>query len=139
MSKLSTKEELSLLLIQDKNAFLEALIDEKVERNKETREFVLNMNDPESAFYYSCYIDQEPSADMRKICCQEAAWACDYSIIMDIEPRSDTRTASCREPICAFYYAIRVDGGFTQETYDGVAKDPVWLKRYERYILEKRQ
>ena len=71
-------------------------------------EVVLNIGDPELAYYYSAYVDKKP--------------------------RDSTRKLACKEPMYAYLYARNIDEGFHEDTYEGVQKSLWYRRRYAESI-----
>ena len=137
MPKVSTKAEMSFELIKGYDSFINLIIAGCVEKNDVTRQFVLDLDNPEISYYYATCIDTEPRDDTRTLCCKDPVYASDYANFVDNGPRDDTRESACRDPFTAFCYAVKVDGKFHEKTWKAVENDQKWVKLYTKYIFDK--
>ena len=82
MGKITTKEEINLLYIQDPMYFRIILQERGVEVSDETREALCEFG-PEFAYLYARHFEDKPHDLTRKIACGDASYAFQYAWWVD--------------------------------------------------------
>ena len=100
---IKTKEEVNLTYLAGPFELEHNMDWGEVERNDETRQAVLDLGNPRTAYVYSDMVDQKPHPELRKM--------------------------ACKDPWFAYLYARNVDGKPLKETKEAVSKDEE-IKRY---------
>ena len=111
MGKISTKEEVNLAYIQGKFNLLFKISHRKVEQNDETRQAVVDLGDPQIAYYYALCIDKRPTYATREVCLEDPDWTYYYALHVDKGPRPSTKKAVRKSKYRKNLYKHFVEGG----------------------------
>jgi hypothetical protein len=90
--------------------------------------------EPEYAYWYAKYVDQEPTNETGTVACQSPQYAYEYAKYVDQEPTDETRTAACKKPYFAYLYAVNVDKKPTEETRTAACDNSEWAYWYARDV-----
>ncbi|MDC1300024.1 hypothetical protein N8Z24_00800 [bacterium] len=120
MKKLTTKEDIILLYLEDRKLLKRAFFEGRIKHNTDVRQAFLGLGDPELVFIWAFNVDQKPQDDTRKVCCKSPYYAFKYAYYIDKEKRRDTRIAASKDPGMAFNYAVHIDEKVTKTTKQAV-------------------
>ena len=130
---ISTKEEfITTLLAQGVQKFSIYFINRDIENNEEIRETIIELENPQIAFWYA-WIFKVISDDIKKICCKHHVAAMLYARDVAGVPCKETRTAACQHPTLAVMYAKGVDRCPTEETRKAASKVLETREEYEKW------
>lgn len=130
---ISTKEDFIItLLAQGAEEFVNNFIDGNISNNEEIKEAVIDLENPQIAFWYAWKF-KSPSDEIKKICCKYSVSAFLYARNVVGAPCNETRTAACQNPIIADMYAKGVDRKPTEETRQAASECSGTKKEYEKW------
>ena len=91
--RIQSPEEAIIVWLRNSINLVITIADGDIDRTPEMRQTIIDLGDPECAYYYSRYIDRYPRRDLRQVACKDPSTALWYSLNVDKKPRKEVREA----------------------------------------------